>query len=138
MRRTKKTRMTRSSIGNPSFRSVFAAVVALACASALPAQQKKSKEDDTSRTVQGTVVDANGKPVAQAAVQLKDSRTLQILSFITKDDGSYHFAGLKTDTEYEVKAEHGEMFADWKRISVFDPRKVVELNLKLDKEKKQE
>ncbi len=138
MRRTKKTRMTRSSIGNPSFRSVFAAVVALVCASALPAQQKKSKEDDTSRTVQGTVVDANGKPVAQAAVQLKDSRTLQILSFITKDDGSYHFAGLKTDTEYQVKAEHGEMFADWKRISVFDPRKVVELNLKLDKEKKQE
>lgn len=129
--------MTRSSIGNPHSRPVLAALVALSCASALPAQ-KKSKEDDSSRTVQGIVVDAGGKPVPQAAVQLKDTRTLQVLSFITKDDGSYHFAGLKTDTEYQLKAEHAGMATDWKRISVFDPRKVVEVNLKLDKEKKQE
>ena len=46
------------------------------------------------------------QPVAKAVVQLKNTKTLQIRSFITQDDGSYHFAGLGTDVEYQLKAEH--------------------------------
>ena len=69
-------------------------------------------------------------------MQLKDSRTLQVISFITRDDGSYHFAGLKMDVEYQVKAESAGMSTAWKRLSVFDPRKIINLDLKLTKEKK--
>lgn len=126
--------MTKKSSGGLT-RTVVLALVTLACASTLPAEKKKNDED-TTRTVQGIVLDADGKPVPNAAVQLKDSRTLEVLSYITKDDGSYHFAGLKLDVEYQLKAEHDGMNTDWKRVSVFDPRKVVNLNLKLDKGKK--
>jgi hypothetical protein len=109
----------------------------LASASTLPGQNSKKEKDEdaNTRTLRGTVLDAAGNPVAQAVVQLKDSRTLQVLSFITKDDGEYHFASLKTDVEYEVKANHGGLTTDWKRVSIFDTRKIVIVNLKLEKGK---
>jgi hypothetical protein len=102
----------------------------LACASTLGAQKSK-KEDSTTRTLQGTVLDPDGNPVQQAVVQLKDTRSLQVLSFITKEDGTYHFANLKNDIEYEVKAAHSGLSTDWKRVSIFDTRKIVVVNLKL-------
>jgi carboxypeptidase family protein len=107
-------------------------ILIFACASILGAQSKK-EGNSSFRTLQGTVQDANGNPVEQAVVQLKDSRTLQVLSFITKSDGAYHFANLKTEIEYEVKGSHGGLSTDWKRVSVFDTRKVVIVNLKLEK-----
>ena len=120
--KTKKKRMTRRI-------SIVSLVV---CASALTAQKSKKEEDSSARTLQGTVLDGE-TPVQQAVVQLKDSRTLQVLSFITKEDGAYHFANLKTDIEYEVKATHGGLSTDWKRVSIFDTRKVVVVNLRLEK-----
>ena len=41
-----------------------------------------------------------------AVVQLKDTKSLQIRSFYTQKDGSYHFAGLSTNIDYELRAEH--------------------------------
>jgi Carboxypeptidase regulatory-like domain len=112
--------------------SALALILIAACASTLAAQKKKD-DDASTRTVQGTVLDADGSPVQQAVVQLKDTRSLQVLSFITKEDGAYHFASLKTDIEYEVKAAHGGSSTDWKRVSIFDTRKIVVVNLKLQK-----
>jgi carboxypeptidase family protein len=114
--------------------SVLALLLILACGSTLGAQKSK-KEDSSTRTLQGTVVDPDGTPVQQAVVQLKDTRSLQVLSFITKEDGSYHFANLKNDIEYEVKAAHSGLSTDWKRVSIFDTRKIVVVNLKLGQEK---
>ncbi len=56
---------------------------------------QKKNEDTTTRTVEGTVTNAANQPVAKAVVQLKNTKTLQIRSFITQEDGSYHFAGLE-------------------------------------------
>jgi hypothetical protein len=112
--------------------SALALALIFGCVSTLPAQSKKDGDSNT-RSLQGTVLDAAGKPVEQAVVQLKDSRTLQVLSFITKEDGTYHFANLKTDIEYEVKGSHGGLTTDWKHISIFDTRKIVIVNLKLEK-----
>ena len=78
--------------------------IVLFCAGLLHAQQKN--EDTTTRTVEGMVTNAANQPVAKAVVQLKNTKTLQIRSFITQDDGSYHFAGLGTDVEYQLKADH--------------------------------
>jgi hypothetical protein len=105
----------------------------LVCVSTLAAQKSKKEEDANTRTLQGLVSDAGENPVQQAVVQLKDTRTLQILSFITKEDGNYHFANLKNDVEYEVKASHGGLSTAWRRVSIFDTRKIVVLNLKLEK-----
>jgi len=97
------------------------------------AEQRKKNEDTTTRTVEGHVTNAANQPVANAVVQLKNTKTLQIRSFITQDDGSYHFAGLQTDVEYHVKAEHEGTSTSWKTLSVFNSKKTPVINLKLKK-----
>src|ERR1700682_3528835 len=93
-------------------RTVLIAVLAVACAGLLSAQRNKDKDDPTIRSLQGQVVDPDDKPVAGAVVQLKDTRTLQVRSFITQADGEYRFFGLRTDTDYEVRAEYNGMTSD--------------------------
>ena len=132
MRMKRKTKMRMRSRRRWSLAPVAASILILACSFTLTAQKKKDTEPST-RTLQGTVTDAAGNPIEQAVVQLKDTRTLQVSSFITKEDGMYHFSGLRLDSEYQVRAERNELHADWKRISVFDPRKVVIVNFKLEK-----
>ena len=112
--------------------SVLIAVLVVACAGLLPAQ-KKDKDDPTIRNLQGQVVDPDDKAVAGAVVQLKDTRTLQVRSFITQANGDYRFSGLRADTDYEVKAEYNGMTSDNKRLSNFDNRKIATVNLKLNK-----
>jgi hypothetical protein len=116
----------------PAAHLALATAVLLLCAVTLFAQKKK-EDDSNTRSLQGIVFDPEGNPAVQAVVQLKDSRTLQVISFITKQDGAYHFAGLRQDTEYQVKAEHLGTTTDWKRLSIFDTRKMAEMNLKLNK-----
>lgn len=90
----------------------------------------------TTRSIQGTVFDKNGAPVPDAVVLLKDSKTLQIRSFIAQKNGKYHFFGLSTDINYELRAESHDMTSPTKTVSVFDSHKVVTLNLKLKKKLK--
>ncbi len=104
--------------------------IVLLC-TALHAQQKN--EDNTTRTVEGMVTNAAKQPVAKAVVQLKNTKTLQIRSFITQEDGSYHFAGLGTDVEYQLKADHDGATTSWKTLSVFNSKKTAVINLKLNK-----
>ena len=110
------------------------AVVVL-CLVPLVAQdsKKEKRQAATERIVQGTVRDADEKTVNGAVVQLKDKRTLQVRSFITQEDGGYHFSGLKVDNDYDLKADFKGMTSGWKTLSVFDSRKEPVLNLKLDK-----
>jgi hypothetical protein len=98
---------------------------------ALLAQQKS--QDITTRTMEGVVTDAAGKPAGNAVVQLKNTKTLQIRSFITSADGRYHFAGLGTDVEYQVKAQRDGATTSWKTLSVFNTKKTAVIHLKLPK-----
>jgi Carboxypeptidase regulatory-like domain len=112
----------------------FASVAGLALLLAISASaQKKDKQDANTRSLQGTVTDSTDKPVSGAVVQLKDARTLQVRSFISQGDGAYHFSGLKTENDYQVKADHDDQSSGWKTLSIFDTRKAPVLNLKLDK-----
>ena len=94
--------------------------------------REERREEANSRAVMGTVTTADDKLVGGAVVQLKDMRTLQVRSFITLDDGQYHFSGLRIDIDYEVTAKSGEMSAT-KKLSIFDNRKQAVMNFKLDK-----
>jgi hypothetical protein len=89
--------------------------------------------DSTTRTVEGRVTNADNQPVENAVVQLKNSKTLQIRSFITQADGNYHFAGLQTEVEYQLKADHDGVSTSWKTLSVFNSKKTPVINLKLKK-----
>jgi hypothetical protein len=109
--------------------------IALILSMGLVAQKKtreERREEANSRAVTGTVTTADDKPVSGAVVQLKDMRTLQVRSFITLDDGQYHFSGLRIDIDYELTAKSGEMTAT-KKLSLFDNRKQAVLNFKLEK-----
>lgn len=106
-------------------------VVALVLCCALWGQGRAAKEDANTRSVEGVVTDASGQPAAKAVLQLKNSKTLQIRSFITGADGRYHFAGLTSDIDYQLKAEHEGVSTSWKTISMFDTKKLVVINFKL-------
>jgi hypothetical protein len=88
-------------------------------------------EDTNTRTVQGQVTDSSNAPAPRAVVQLKDTKTLQVRSFITQQDGAYHFAGLSTNVDYELRAEREGSSSDTKTLTVFDGRKTATVNLKL-------
>jgi hypothetical protein len=115
-------------------RVLLALTLAAIFAAGTQAQDRKQRKEDASmRVVQGIVLDSDDKPVVGAVVQLKDMRTLQVRSFITLEDGKYHFSGLKLDNDYQLKADHSGMTSGWKTLSVFDSRKVPVINLKTDK-----
>jgi Carboxypeptidase regulatory-like domain len=97
----------------------------------LPEQPKV--QDTNTRNLQGAVTNASGHPAGNAVVQLKNTKTLQIRSFITKDDGNYHFMGLSVDVEYQVKAERDGVATSWKTLSVFNSKRTAVINLKLKK-----
>jgi hypothetical protein len=97
------------------------------------AQGNKKNQDQGTRSVQGTVTDAADAAVNGAVVQLKNTKTLQIRSFITKDNGSYVFQGLSTDVDYELRADYRGDSSGTKTLSSFDSRKQAIINLKLKK-----
>ena len=97
------------------------------------AQKSRKGDEQTNRTVQGVVTSAEDAPVVGAVVQLKNTKTLQIRSFIAKEDGSYYFNGLSPDVDYELRAEYQGSSSSTKTMSSFDTRKTVTINLKLNK-----
>jgi len=97
--------------------------------------QKAAKGDLNTRTVEGAVTDADGAFVAGAVVHLENTKTLQVRSFITKENGSYSFYGLSPNVEYQLKAEYQGATSDTKKIDVFVSDKKVVRNLKLNKKK---
>ncbi len=113
----------------------FAAMALLLCASSAFAAKKDKTQDSNTRTVQGIVTSGSDAPVNGAVVQLKDTKTLQIRSFITKTDGTYYFNGLSPDIDYELKAEDSGASSPTKTLSSFDSRKQATINLKLNAKK---
>lgn len=113
--------------------TAFFAVLLLVIALPLAAQKKDARENANTRSVQGVVTDSADNMLEGAVVQLKDTKTLQIRSFITRGGGEYHFHGLSKDIDYELKAEHQGKFSDDKRLSSFDSRRQAVINLKIAK-----
>jgi hypothetical protein len=95
--------------------------------------QRDQKQDATTRSVSGVVMDANDAIVVGAVVQLKDTKTLQVRSFITRDDGMYRFHGLSRDIDYELEAKHQGASSGTRTLSSFDNRPQAVINLKLKK-----
>ncbi len=107
-----------------------------ACITPIQAKDEKKNKDTNVRSVQGTVTDQNDQAIDGAVVQLKNTKTLQIRSFITKDHGSYYFHGLSTDADYELRAQFHDDSSPVKTLSSFDSRKQAVINLKLEGKKK--
>ncbi|MCU1295405.1 MAG: hypothetical protein JWP08_4255 [Bryobacterales bacterium] len=93
----------------------------------------QNKLPPNTRVIEGMVVDTKGAPVPNAVVLLRDTKTLQIRSYLARPDGNYHFFGLSTDVNYQVRAHNGEMTSPWKLVSVYNSRLHVKIDLKLKK-----
>lgn len=97
--------------------------------------RKEREEEAKLRTVQGVVRDEADNVVEGAVVQLKNTKSLQVRSFITRQDGTYRFGGLNRNIDYELKADYRGKTSDTKTLSVFDDRKQPVINLKLEGKK---
>jgi hypothetical protein len=115
-------------------RSAIVATLFLTCfASAVLSFDKK--DEDKLRMVQGVVVDAQDNLLVGAVVQLKNTKTLQVRSFITQDKGVYQFHGLDPNVDYSLKADYQGASSPWKTLSSFDSRKQPTMNLKVEAKK---
>ena len=115
------------------FGLVLLMMLTAASVPAVFAQGPKKGEEGNVRAVQGTVSDVSGSAVTGAVVQLKNTKTLQIRSFITKDHGDYYFNGLSSDVDYELKADLNDTTSGTKTLSAFDNRKQAVINLQMKK-----
>ena len=89
------------------------------------------------RCVRGIVTDREGAPLGSAVVQIEDTATLGIRSFITGHGGAYYFMGLSPDRDYIIKAHYGNVWGRAKTLSQFDSRKEATVNLKVETSKEQ-
>jgi len=113
-------------------------LVLLCAASAAPfsvlifAQERGGYESGVSRLLQGQVFNRNDKPVSEAIVYLKNTRTLVVKTYIAGQDGGYRFPALSPNVDYQIFAEHAGKRSGVKTLSAFDSRREARINLKID------
>jgi len=84
-------------------------------------------------TVQGTVLDAHGKPVAEASVTIQTSDGLKPHATHTDASGHYEFARYDAG-QYDLRAYSKGQFSDWSKHIVIRPKKTTEVTLRLPQE----
>jgi len=84
-------------------------------------------------TVQGSVLDAHGKPVAEASVTIQTSDGLKPHATHTDSSGHYEFARFDAG-QYDLRAYAKGQFSDWSKHIVIRPKKTTELTLRLPPE----
>lgn len=87
---------------------------------------------EVTRSLKGAVSDQNGNSIQGAIVQLENTRTMSIRSFITPKDGSYHFQGLDRNVDYKVSASFRNASSGSKTLSTFDERSIAFVNLRIE------
>jgi hypothetical protein len=89
--------------------------------------------DSLTRTVSGAVTDQRGRPIAHAAVQMENERTLAVRSYLTDGRGDFYFADLSPDIDYDLQAQFDGIRSRRKTLSRLDsPRRVpVQLVIRL-------
>jgi Carboxypeptidase regulatory-like domain len=108
------------------------AIMAVLLACAVSASFAQKKKEPTTRSVEGVVSNPDDSPAVGAVVQIENTKTQQIRSYITKDDGKYRFFELSPEVDYKLKADHNGASSGSKTLSSFDSRKQATINLKLN------
>lgn len=111
------------------------AVLSASAQAKFPNNPDKKQKDDGTRNLTGQVLDPSEAPLEKAVVYLKNKGNLQVRTFITPKDGSYHFSGLSRNVDYEIRAEFEGASSATRTISSFDGRKDVQLFLKIEPKK---
>jgi hypothetical protein len=81
-------------------------------------------------TLEGTVVDAQGKAVAEASVTIQTSDGLKPHATHTDAGGHFEFARFDAG-QYDVRAYSDGQFSDWSKRIVIRPKKTTEITLRM-------
>lgn len=123
--------------------AVFVMIVAFACSAQLTIPMGGTGSSDTnrkaprttSRTLTGMVMDKSDKPIPEAVVYLKNTKTLAMKTYIAQNDGGYRFPELSPNIDYEVYAEKSGKKSSTKTLSQFDDRPKSAINLVINMNK---
>ncbi len=107
---------------------LLAITVAVVTSALVPIAQAQAG----TRTLVGFVFDRNDRPLPESIVYLKNTKTLNVKTFIAGNDASYRFPALLPNVDYEVWAEYHGAKSDTKTLSSFDSRPQAHINLKVN------
>jgi hypothetical protein len=118
-----------------TIRILLAGVLALTLLAALPSfgpAFAKDKDTTPGRLLTGKVLDKQDNPVPNAVVYVTDTRSRAVKTYIVGADGTYRFPSLAANVDYEIYAQVNGKTSDTKKMSQFDDRKQVKIDLRLD------
>ncbi len=87
----------------------------------------------TTRIVSGTVYDNAGNPIIGATVELTDLQTGKVLDIYSQENGDYQYSGLRFDHDYTIKAIYKTTSSEVRKISMFETRWHLVMNLTIPK-----
>ena len=119
----------------------FALTVVLGSLVTMPAARGASGPAATAtkvpqlRVVEGMVCGKSGTPIQGAVVYLQDTKSLAVKSYLSDDQGRFHFRQLSMNLDYDLWAELNGKRSKTKSISQFNSKPDVKYRLKLPIEK---
>lgn len=108
--------------------AVFAIVPRVAGAASSAAESTKVPH---LRTIEGQVCNKDGSPITGAIVYLKDEKSLAVKSYLSDDQGRFHFRQLSMNLDYDLWAELNGKRSRTKNISQFNSKPDLHYKLKL-------
>jgi hypothetical protein len=83
------------------------------------------------RSLSGTIESPQHEPLRGAVVQLQQGDSVQIKSYVTTEDGHYHFNRLNSEDDYKVWVIFRNRHSKPKEISKFDDHldKVIDFTI---------
>ena len=108
---------------------VAVAVFCLAAVS-LPALIAKEKRQVT-KTVSGLVLDPDENGIVDATVSITDMQSGKRFTTVSQEGGRFQFANLAPQHDYEVQAVYKDMPSAVRKVTSFDTRLRIVLNLRI-------
>jgi hypothetical protein len=103
-----------------------AATVAVTLLGAVPARSQQP--NPSVRSLSGTVTDTSHEPIRGAIVELRNSNTLEVVTYLTDENGSYNFKRLDGNVDYEVWVIFRGKPSAARSISKFDSHMIKVIN----------
>src|SRR5579884_3432143 len=83
------------------------------------------------RSLTGLVTDKQGNTLPGATVQIENTATLMVRSYITGKDGRYYFNELSEGDDYTVFCKYRKWRSETKTLSKFNSDPHPEINLRI-------
>ncbi len=96
-----------------------------------------AKEKKLSKTVSGLVLDKDENGIAGATIELTDVQTGKKVTIVSEEGGRYKFSDLQPTHDYELQAKDEGLESQLRKVSSFDSRNRLVINLKISPAKSQ-